>query len=187
VVGTLRDGEGVDVGGCTGSWCQVSFSGGSGYASRNYLAMGGAVGPGPAVAATPYVYDEPDYGYYDYGYAYGPSFGFYAGPRYRHGWHGQSGWHGRGHAGNWNGHGHAGNWNGRGHAGAAPGSVAPRSGFAGPPANWQRPGTGIGAGGRVSAPVAGTAGGAVRGTAGAAGGAAQAGSGFAGSMVRGGR
>src|SRR5258705_12314521 len=61
VVGSIQGGETVDVGSCTGSWCQVSFSGGSGFASRNYLAMGGSAGP--AAAATPYVYvDEPGCG-----------------------------------------------------------------------------------------------------------------------------
>ena len=105
VVGSIQDGETVDVGSCTGSWCRVSFSGGSGYASRKYLAMGGGA-PGPAVAAAPYVYDdEPDYGYgyYDDGYAYGPSAYIYANPRFRHrhhGWHGRPGWNG---GGNWAG------------------------------------------------------------------------------------
>ena len=145
VVGSIQAGETVDAGSCTGSWCRVSFSGGSGYASRNYLAMGGGV-PGPAVAAAPYVYDdEPDYGFYDDGYAYGPSAYIYANPRFRHrhhGWHGRPGWNG------------GGNWAGRpGRPGGAPPVAArPGSGFAGPPANWQRPGTGIGR----SAPVSGT-------------------------------
>ena len=103
VVGSIQGGETVDAGGCTGSWCRVSFSGGTGYASRRYLAMGGGA-PGPAIAAAPYVYDdEPDtYGYYDYGYAYGPSAYIYANPRFgrrRHGWHGRPGWNG----GNWAG------------------------------------------------------------------------------------
>src|SRR5690349_3496431 len=83
VVGTIGGGETVDVGSCTGSWCQVSFSGGSGFANRSYLAMGG-VAPGPAVAAVPYGYDDDSYGYgYDdgpyYGYSYGPGVSFYAG------------------------------------------------------------------------------------------------------------
>lgn len=193
VVGSLRGGETVDVGSCTGSWCQVSFSGGSGYASANYLAMGGGA-PGPAVAVAPYGYDDDYYdnGYYDYGYAYGPSFGFYAGPRYRHGWHGRPGWN------------QGGNWAGGPGRPGRPGNppVAggqPRSGFAGPPANWQRPGTGIGAGARVGgsgfAGPRGGAGFAGGGGGGFAGGGAVAapsapaggGSGFAGSIVRGGR
>ena len=74
VVGTIRAGETVDAGNCTGSWCRVSFSGGTGFANRSYLAMGGG---GPAVAVAPgYAYSEPyDDDYYDYGYGYGPSVG----------------------------------------------------------------------------------------------------------------
>jgi uncharacterized protein YraI len=176
VIGTIPGGETVDARNCTGSWCQVSFSGGSGWASRNYLAMGG-VAPGPAVAVSPYVYDD-DY-YYDYGYAYGPSVGIYAGPRYwhgrRHGWHGRPGWNGR-----------HGGWAGRpGRPGTGP-QVTPGAGqgFAGPPAGWQRPGTGIGGGAAVSAPSGG-GGGAAAAPAAPAGGGAQGG--FAGSIVRGGR
>src|ERR1044072_7502039 len=194
VVGSIQGGETVDVGGCTGSWCQVSFSGGSGYASRSYLAMGGGA-PGPAVAAAPYVYDDGDYGdYYDYGYAYGPLALIYANPRFRHrhGWNGRPGWNG----GNWAGR--PGGWTGR------PGGNPPvaggqnRTGFAGPPANWQRSGAGIGAGGarmgggggqpRVAGSPAGGGGGGQPGFAGSpAGGGGGAQPGFAGSMVRGGR
>jgi len=61
VVGSIQGGETVDAGACTGGWCRVSFSGGSGLASRSYLAMGGAVAPGPAVAVSPYVYDDDYY------------------------------------------------------------------------------------------------------------------------------
>ena len=195
VVGSIQGGETVDVGSCAGSWCQVSFNGGSGYASRNYLAMGGGVAPGPAVAAAPYVYDDGDYGdygYYDGGYAYGPSAYIYANPRFRHrqhGWHGRPGWNG---GGNWAGR--PGGWAGR------PGGTPPvvggqnRTGFAGPPANWQRPGTGIGAGARIGGSGfagarggGGFAGGAPAAAAPAApaagGGGAQPG--FAGSIVRG--
>jgi uncharacterized protein YraI len=194
VVGSIQGGETVDAGSCTGGWCRVSFSGGSGFASRNYLAMGGAA-PGPAVAATPYVYDEPYYDYYDYGYAYGPSAFIYANPRFRHrhhGWHGRPGWNG-------------GNWAGRpGRPGGTPPVAGqPRgSGFAGPPANWQRPGTGIGAAGGARVGGSGFAGprgggSGFAGGGGFSGGAPAAaapaapagggGAGFAGSMVRGGR
>ena len=56
VVGTIRAGETVDAGNCTGSWCRVSFSGGTGFANRSYLAMGGG---GPAVAVAPgYAYER---------------------------------------------------------------------------------------------------------------------------------
>src|SRR5262245_14095900 len=59
VVGSIQGGETVDAGSCSGSWCRVSFSGGSGWASRSYLAMGGGgVAPGPAVAVAPYGYDD---------------------------------------------------------------------------------------------------------------------------------
>ena len=76
VVGSIQGGETVDVGGCTGSWCQVSFSGGSGYANRSYLAMAG--GPGVGIAAEQYYVGDPAYAYddSDYGYAYGPGVGF---------------------------------------------------------------------------------------------------------------
>lgn len=217
VVGSIQGGEAVDVGSCTGSWCQVSFSGGTGYASSRYLAMGGGA-PGPAVAAAPYVYDNGDYndyGYYDYGYDYGPSGFIYVNPRFghrRHGWSGRPGWNG---GGNWAGRpGGGGNWAGR-PGGTPPVAGQPAgSGFAGPPANWQRPGTGIGAGARIGggsgfsggAPRVGagagfsgggprvgggagfSGGGGFRGGAAApAGGGGGGGAGFAGSMVRGAR
>src|SRR5436305_15303170 len=44
VVGTVQGGETVDVAGCTGRWCQISFSGGTGYANQSYLAMAGGGG-----------------------------------------------------------------------------------------------------------------------------------------------
>ena len=50
VVGAIPAGATVDVGDCTGSWCRVSFSGGTGFANRSYLAMGGG---GAAVAVAP--------------------------------------------------------------------------------------------------------------------------------------
>src|SRR5688572_12718844 len=98
VITTIPGGATVDVAGCTGSWCRVNFNGEVGYASRNYLQLAG--GPAPragVVAVAPGYYDEPIYDYYDYGYAVGPSIGFYASPgfRHRHRWHGRHGWHGR--------------------------------------------------------------------------------------------
>lgn len=141
VVGTIPAGTTVDAGACSGSWCRVSFSGGTGFASRSYLAMGGG---GPAVAVAPgYAYSEPYYDdYYDYGYGYGPSvgFGFYASPgfRHRHGWHGGRHWNGGGNwagrpgGGNWVGRPGGGNWAGR--PGGRPGGPAigggPRGGMA---------------------------------------------------------
>jgi len=67
VVGTLRAGETVDVAGCTGSWCQVSGPSGSGFASRNYLAMAGGA-PSVGVAVAP--------GYVEGGYAYNDDPGY---------------------------------------------------------------------------------------------------------------
>lgn len=169
VVGTLQGGETVDVAGCTGSWCQVSFSGGTGYASANYLAMaGGAAGPGYAAAAPVYadpgyVYDEPGYAYNDdyYYNDYGPSVGFYVNPGFRHhgyGWNGRPGWN-RTHTGNWQGRG---NWNGGNRVGAV-GAPSGRIGHAG---GFNRGGvgapqmsapTGMRMGGGVGAPAGGGA------------------------------
>jgi hypothetical protein len=181
VIGTIPGGATVDVAGCTGSWCQVSFNGETGYANQNYLSV--AEG-GPAVVAPGYAYDDTPYydNYDDDGYAYGPGVGFYASPGHRfhrggHAWNG----------GQWNG-GHA--WNGGRPGGNNAGAV--RQGFAGPPASWQRPGTGIGAaaprGGMTGAPTGmrtgggAIGGGAIGGGGAPAGGGAQGG--FAGSIVR---
>jgi uncharacterized protein YraI len=196
VVDTIPGGTTVDVAGCTGSWCRVNFSGQVGYASRNYLQLAGgpAPGAGVVVAAPGYVYGEPIYDYYDDGYTYGPSFGFYASPsfRHRHGWRGRHRWDGNRIGtwqgrGNWSG-GRTGNWQG---SGPVVGGQARGSGFAGPPAGWQRPGTGIGAGagsgfaGGGGAGASASAGGGAAAPSAPAGGGAQ--SGFAGSIVRGGR
>ena len=178
VIGSIQEGEAVDVRRCAGSWCRVSFSGGTGFANRSYLAMGGVVAPRRSVVVSPYVYDDD---YYDYGYAYGPSVGIYAGPRYSYGrygygWDGRrSGWSGRG---SWDGR--VGGWAGRpGRFEGTPSiGQGARGGFAGPPANWQRPGTGIG-GATISAPRAA----APAPAPAARGGQGQGG--FAGSMVRG--
>ena len=85
VVATIPGGATVDVAGCTGSWCQVTFAGESGFASRSYLTLaeGGAVAVAPG-----YAYDDTPY-YDDYGY--GPSVGFFVGQRhhrFHHGWNG---------------------------------------------------------------------------------------------------
>src|SRR4051812_43483621 len=41
VVGTVQSGETVDVAGCTGRWCQISFSGGARPAPPNNPPLGG--------------------------------------------------------------------------------------------------------------------------------------------------
>jgi uncharacterized protein YraI len=185
VVTTIPAGAIVDVGGCTGSWCEVSFRGASGFASASYLS--GA--PSAAVVV-------PDYGpgyaygddYYDDSFSYGPSVGFYAGPRWRHGWHGRwrgrPGWHGH-RTGNWQGRpgwqsgnrvGTIGNQPGRaartgpaGRTSATPGSVSPMT---------AAPGAGA-AGAQVSASAGLRSGGAAVGADGGArmGGAPVAGGG----------
>jgi hypothetical protein len=149
VIATIPGGAIVDAGNCSGGWCQVSFNGESGYTSGNYLDFAGGPAPSVGVAVAPSpgyaYYDDPYYDdYYDYGYGYGPGVGIYLGGH--RGWHGGHGWNGGHH---WNG-GHA--WNGgRPHGNNNPGAV--RQGFAGPPASWQRPGTGIGGRPSVSAPT----------------------------------
>lgn len=90
VVGTMPAGAEVNVLGCEGSWCRVSWGGTEGYASASYLSGGG--GGGYYAAAPVYVAPPPPV-----------VFGFgWGGPRwngYRGGWHGyrggyRGGWHG---------------------------------------------------------------------------------------------
>ena len=92
VVGVIQAGETVDVGGCQGNWCQVSFDGGTGFANRSYLQMAGAPSAGVVVQAPVYDPYDDDYAY---GYGYAPGVSIYAGPRFRHrhdGWrHGSHG------------------------------------------------------------------------------------------------
>ena len=145
VVGTVQSGETVDVAGCTGSWCQISFRGGTGYANQNYLAMAGGDGPGyaavaPGYADPGYAYDDtPGYAYNDDYYDdYGPSVGFSVSPRFRHqrhhGWNGQ--WNGGNRVGgNWQGRP---GWNGGNRIGGV-GAPAGRVGSAG--AGFSRPGS----------------------------------------------
>jgi uncharacterized protein YraI len=90
-VATLPAGATVDVGGCTGRWCQVVYGDAEGYANRAYLGFGAAaVEPGYDEGyGTNYGYYDPgytdDYGYYgDYGYPYG-GVGIAFGGGYRHG------------------------------------------------------------------------------------------------------
>jgi uncharacterized protein YraI len=171
VVGTAQSGETVDVAGCTGRWCQISFSGGTGYANQNYLAMAGGGGPGyaavaPGYADPGYAYDDtPGYAYNDDYYDdYGPSVGFYVSPGFRH--------HRRGWDGRWNGGNRVGGnwqerpgWNGGNRVGGV-GAPAGRMGNAG--AGFNRPGsvspqvsapTGMRTGG-IGAPGGGGGGGA---------------------------
>jgi uncharacterized protein YraI len=127
VITTLPGSAPVDVSGCSGSWCAVSWNGTAGYVSANYLNMAGAP---PAVAAGPgYYYDDEPYDDY-----VGPSFGYFgydSGPSWRHR---------RG--------GHPGNWHGQrpGHPPVIGRPGRPGDpGFAGPPPSWRgNPGIGQG-------------------------------------------
>src|SRR5882672_8589561 len=82
VVTVIPPGATVDVRGCDGRWCRVSFAGVAGFADRGYLRLAGRFGApayGPAYAAyeRPYAYDD-DYAEYHAGYA--PAYGYgYAG------------------------------------------------------------------------------------------------------------
>ncbi len=209
VVGTVQGGETVDVAGCTGSWCQISFRGGTGYANQNYLAMAGGGGPGYAAVAPgnadPGYDDTPGYAYNDdYFDDYGPSAGFYVSPGFRH--HRHHGWNGQWNGGNRVG-GVGGNWQGRpgwsggnrvGGVGAPAGRVGSMgTGFSrgGVGAPTSQPGSVSpqmrvgGAGPQVSAPTGMRAGGvgALGGGVGApAGGGARGGSGAGGGGARGG-
>jgi uncharacterized protein YraI len=198
VVGGVQSGETVDVAGCTGSWCQISFSGGTGYASANYLAMAGGGGPGyaavapgyadPGYADPGYVYDDtPGYAYNDYYYDdYGPSFGFSVSPRFRHHRHGWDGrWNGGNRVGgNWQGRP---GWNGGDRVGGV-GAPAGRMGVGGVGAPAGRMGMGnVGAGfnrggvgsPQMSAPTGMRMGGGVGAPAGGGGGARMGGGGGA--------
>ncbi|MBX6427223.1 MAG: SH3 domain-containing protein, partial [Variibacter sp.] len=97
VIDVVGSGTVVDVRGCSGGWCRVSYGGSAGWASRSYLAFaggGGGYASQPVVAYgsgyPDYAYSDyyPDYGYWDYGYPYyGSGFGLgfvFDGSRFRH-------------------------------------------------------------------------------------------------------
>jgi Bacterial SH3 domain len=91
VITTIPAGAPVEVSGCSGAWCQVSFQGQNGYIIGSSLGPGGPGGPPPAYAGGPpppgyyppgYVPPPPYYGPYYYGY--GP---YYHRPYYGGYWH----------------------------------------------------------------------------------------------------
>lgn len=100
VVGVVADGETVDVLNCGGSWCQVAFDGGTGYANGSYLVMEGVA---ESYVTPPSVYVEPEPSY-TYGYGYYDAPRAHRGPR--HQWRGGNRWQGRGEVnvgrGDWN-------------------------------------------------------------------------------------
>ena len=88
VILTIPGGSNVDVSGCSGQWCQVTFQGQNGYAIATSLDQGGGapppgadpdvpipVYPGAPPPVGPPVYvgpPPPVYYYYGYGPYYGP-------------------------------------------------------------------------------------------------------------------
>ncbi len=88
VIGVLPGGATVNVLGCGGGWCRVAWRGarGYGYASSNYLDLGG----GPVYAAPPPVYVAPPVVTFGFGWGgprwYGGHYrgGYYGGHRHHH-------------------------------------------------------------------------------------------------------
>jgi Bacterial SH3 domain len=106
IIGKIPAGSPVDVGTCSGEWCQATFQGMSGYVIATALAQGGGPGgpggpppgappagspPPPGYAGPPPGYTGPPPGYgppppYPYpGPYYGPYYYGY-GPYWRRGW-----------------------------------------------------------------------------------------------------
>jgi hypothetical protein len=95
VLAKIPGGAGVDVAGCSGAWCRVSFAGKSGYVIATALGSGApppGYGPPPGYAPPAVYYEPPPY-YGPYYYGYGPYYGFGGGCC----WGGGGGWHGGGH------------------------------------------------------------------------------------------
>ena len=92
VVATLRRGAMIEVGSCSGGWCEVAWRGRPGYVARTSLAFNGGSAPAdvPPEAAS----YEDDYPGFDYpGYAYAPGGAVPAATRW-HRYRGRSvGWH----------------------------------------------------------------------------------------------
>jgi uncharacterized protein YraI len=185
VVETIPGGAMVEVLGCTGSWCRVTYAGETGYAGRSYLGVGraGAAAVIEEDAAPPTVaYGYPGYSddpsYYDYGPSVRAGVGIY-----RDGWR-DGGWRygrnfrygnvSRGRDGNWSGR--DGTWPGRSSAGPTPGGPRASGNFGS--------GGGIVMSGRGNAVGGAPAGGGAGGNVGAAGGGGAAGgSAMAGPMT----
>jgi hypothetical protein len=101
IITTIPAGAPIEVSGCQGQWCQVSWQGQNGYVIATSLGQGagapppggpppGAVAGGPPPPPPPGYYGgpvypppPPYYGPYPYGYGYGPYYG-YRGYWHRH-------------------------------------------------------------------------------------------------------
>ena len=79
VIMTIPGGSNVDVGGCSGEWCQVTFQGQHGYAIATSFDQGGGAPPPAAAGPPPAGYAGPPAGPPPAGYAPAPPPG-YAGP-----------------------------------------------------------------------------------------------------------
>ena len=85
VIMTIPGGSNVDVSGCSGQWCQVTFQGQNGYAIATSFDHGGVdpdapipVSPiGPPPIGPPIYVGPPPPVYYFYGNGYGPYGGGY--------------------------------------------------------------------------------------------------------------
>jgi hypothetical protein len=79
VITTIPAGAPVNVGGCSGQWCQVAWRGQTGYVIATSLTQGGPP-PGYVPPPPPVYYAPPPY--------YGPYYGY----RPYYGWHGGYGY-----------------------------------------------------------------------------------------------
>ena len=93
VIMTIPGGSNVDVSGCSGQWCQVTFQGQNGYAISTSFDQGvdpyapipvSPIGP-PPIGPPIYVGPPPPV-YHFYGNGYGPYYGPYGGGYYYRRW-----------------------------------------------------------------------------------------------------
>ena len=74
VIMTIPGGSNVDVGGCSGQWCQVTFQGQNGYAIGTSFDQGGGAPPPGAAGPPPAGYAAPPAGPPPVGYAPPPGY-----------------------------------------------------------------------------------------------------------------
>lgn len=79
IIGKIPAGSPVEIGTCSGEWCQATFQGMTGYVIASALAQGGSPG-GPPPGARPPGYPPPPPGYAGPPPGYGPPPPGYAGP-----------------------------------------------------------------------------------------------------------
>lgn len=95
ILAKIPGGAAVNVAGCSGEWCKVTFAGQSGYVIATALGQGGPVAGAPPPGAPPPGYRPPP-GYlppsgygpppgYGYGYRYGPPPVYVGPPPYYYG------------------------------------------------------------------------------------------------------